>query len=88
MTLRLTALLAFSDRYTGSNANRVAPGCYASAEAIHEGLVYQKVTQWASSTQASFKAVCRKFMEWCEQDELNTDVYKFLLTLLRRSQHS
>ena len=26
--------------------------------------------------QASFKAVCRKFIEWCETDELNKDVYK------------
>ena len=70
-------LLAFSIRYTAPNAHRVAPGCYASVEAIHKKLMYQKLTQWASSTQASFKAVCRKFMEWCEQDELNTDVYKF-----------
>ena len=73
----IDCLLAFSNRYTGPNANRVPPGCYASAEAIHEDLVYQKLTRWASSTQASFKAICRKFIEWCEKDELNTDVYKF-----------
>ena len=55
-------LLAFSNRYTGPNANRVAPGCYASAEAIHRiSSVYQKLTRWELPTQASFKAVCRKF---------------------------
>ena len=71
-------LLAFSNRYTGANANRVASGSYTSLEAIHEDSVYQKLTNWEPSTQASFKAVCRKFIEWCENDKLNALVYKFL----------
>ena len=37
----------------------------------------QKLTGRELPTQASFKAVCRKFIEWCEKDELNTDLYKF-----------
>ena len=38
----------------------------------------KKLTNWEPSTQASFKAVCRKFIEWCENDKLNALVYKFL----------
>ena len=71
-------LLASSNRYTGPNANRVAPDCIKSAEAIHHDSVTQKLTGRALPTQASFKAVCRKFIEWCEKDELNTDLYKIL----------
>ena len=70
--------LAFSNRYTGPEANRVAPGSYASAEKIHEDLVYQKLVRYELPTQDSFKGVCRRFIKWCEEDTLNTDVYKFL----------
>jgi len=70
-------LLAFSNRYTGPNANRVASGPYASAKKIHEDLVYQKIARYELPTQASFKGVCRRFIMWCEKDILNTDVYKF-----------
>ena len=38
----------------------------------------QKLQNWESPTQASFKAVCRNFNEWCERDKLNTFVCKFL----------
>jgi len=71
-------LLAFWNRYTGPGANRVAPGPYASAEKIHEYLVYEKLGRYAPATQQSFKGVCRQFIRWCETDPRNTDVYKFL----------
>ncbi len=70
-------LLVFLNRYAGPNANRVAPDCYKSAEAIHHDSVTQKLTGRALPTHASFKAVCHKFIEWCEKDDLNTDLYKF-----------
>lgn len=70
-------LLVFLNRYAGPNANRVAPDCYKSAEAIHHDSVTQKLTGRALPTRASFKAVCHKFIEWYEKDDLNTDLYKF-----------
>ena len=74
----IDSLLGFSNRYTGPNANRVAPDPHASTEKIHEDLVYQKLMVRAPATQASFKGVCRRFVKWCETDTLNADVYKFL----------